>query len=273
MTIFRMRLLSSLALIILQACQKDNNEPPTNPAKNCGTLLRMISSLDKGNSTTYFRSFNYNGNARVENFVDSIMFLSDNGGYLGISSDIKRVDYDQDGRITQITERKGPSDSIFQLWFYNAENLIIKNIYISKLEKDTLTDTYSYDDQKRLVIDSFFDNKNKSQAKYTTFRYDTNDNVVEWISYTNGSVDLKAEATYDEHPNPFHFIMLYAIPYYYGDNSGLSRNNIVTVTYSNGTVTQYGYEYKYCSNGWPLSAVLTLEPGRTIVKNIEFDYY
>jgi hypothetical protein len=236
----------------------------------------MISSLDKGNYTTYFCSFNYDGNGRVENFVDSILHPDDNGGYIGVSSDIRRVDYDQDSRITQITERAGPSDSIYQLWFYNAENLIIKNIFISKLEKDTLTDIYSYDDQKRLVIDSFFENKNKSLVRYTTFRYDTNDNVVEWIRYTNASgtfqVDFKAEATYDDHPNPFHFIVLYSIPYF-GDNSGLSRNNIVNLTYSNGTVTQYQYEYKYCGNGWPQSAVVTLEPGQTIVRNIAYNYY
>ncbi len=212
---------------------------------------------------------------RVESFIDSILSPEDHGVYLGISSEIKRVNYDQGSRITQITERTGEPDSVYQLWFYNSENLIVKEIYISKLERDTLTDTYSYDDQKRLVIDSAFDNKKKTLVKYTTFEYDTNNNVIEWIQYSNATgtiqVDSKVEASYDDHPNPFHSVMLYAIPYY-SDNSGLSHNNIVNLTFSRGTVKQYHYEYKYCSNGWPQSAVVTLEPTQAIVSNIAFDY-
>src|SRR5262245_60036267 len=91
MTIVRRLPLCLPTLIILQACQKDHNEPPTNPPTNCGTRLRMISSLDKGKSTTYFRTFNYDAGERVETFIDSIQFPSDNGGYVGVSSDMKRV--------------------------------------------------------------------------------------------------------------------------------------------------------------------------------------
>jgi len=268
--------LSSLALIILQACKKDNNEPPTNPATNCGTRLRMISVLDKANSTTYFRFFNYDTRERVESFQDSIVSREDYGVYVGVASDIKRVNYDQADRMFQVTEREGDIDSIYELRFYNSENLVVKNIFISKLEKDTITNTYSYDAQKRLVIDSVFDNKSKSLVKYTTFRYDTSDNVVEWVHYTNASgtfqIDFKAEATYDDHPNPYHSLALYSIPYE-GDNTGLSHNNILTLAYSSGTVGKYQYEYKYCSNGWPQSGVVTLEPDHTIVSNIAFDYH
>ena len=265
------------SLIILQACKKNNNEPigPNELASNCGTRLRMISSLDKESNTTYFRSLNYVGE-RLETFVDSILFPGDNSTYVGVSSSIKRVEYDQGGRIIQITERDGPSDSVYQLWFYDAQNLIVKSIFISKLERDTLQHIYSYDIQKRLVIDSAFDNKKQNLVNYTTFRYDTNGNAVEWNHYTNESGtlanDLKAEITYDNHPNPFQGIGLYTVPYE-DDYSGLSRNNIIRLTLSNVTVTEYQYQYQYCDNGWPKSAVLTIAPNQKTVRNIAYQYY
>lgn len=260
------------SLILLQACHKPHEEPDISLPTSCGTRLRMISSLDKESYTSHFRTFSYDGSGRVETFIDSIRFRSDNGGYIGTSSYLERVEYDQGDRITQITEREGSIDSIFQLWFYNAENLVVKNIRISKLEKDTFIHTYNYDAQKRLVIDSVFDNKNKSLVNYTTFRYDTNDNAIEWDHYTNSSGtllnDFKTEATYDDHPNPFQFIGIYAVPYY-DNNSGLSRNNVVTLTASNGTTVQY--QYQYCSNGWPMSAVIRIiTAGQT--KEMDFGY-
>lgn len=270
MDTLRILILFFISLIILQSCQKNND----NPSINCGTRLRMVSKLEKERHTTYFNSFYYNTAGNLETFIDSMWFRTDNGFYTGVAWPINRVEYDLQGRISRIIEREPLAvDGIYQLWFYNAENLVVKNIIVSELDKDTFKHIYNYDSQKRLIIDSVFDNKKKSLINYTTFFYDANDNAVEWHHYTNASGtlqnDLKAQALYDDHPNPFRTIAIYTVPYW-NDNSGLSRNNLVKLTISNGTVTQN--QYKYCDNGLPKSVLNTTVSAQTVVRNIQYEY-
>ena len=138
--------------------------------------------------------------------------------------------------------------------------------------RDTIIHFYTYDDHKRVVIDSLYDSENKTLVSYTTFVYNASDNVREWNHYTTASGvlrnDLKAEAVYDDHPNPFYKIGSFVLK---GDINGLSRNNIVKVTASNGTIGQY--QYTYCENGLRRSALITTVSGQITTQNIEkYDY-
>ena len=206
----------------------------------------------------------------MANFVDSIWFRTDTKDYTGFAWPIRDIEYDQQGKIIGMTQRNLGFDNR-ELWYYNSENLVVKKVSLHFLLRDTVIHFYTYDGEKRLVIDSLYDSENKSLVSYTTFLYDARNNVIESNRYTNASGvlrnDLKVETVYDDHPNPFYTIGLFTIK---GDFSGLSRNNIVKVTTSNGTTVQY--EYRYCGNGLPKSAVITIVSGQITTQNIEYEY-
>jgi YD repeat-containing protein len=261
------------SLIILGSCQKQPDDANNDTNSSSGTRLRMISRLEKARYTTYFTSFYYDVGGRLDNVVDSIWFRTDTKSYSGIAWP-NHINYDQEGRIRQVIEREPLGDyGVYQLWFYNAENMVVKNMIVSELDKDTLTHTYSYDAQKRLVTDSVVDSKKKSEINYTIYRYDDKNNVVEWNHYSNssGSIqnDLRANVVFDDHPNPFQNISLYRIPYW-NDNSGLSKNNILKLTISNGVVQQYLFQYY--DNGLPKSAIATTVGAQPKIENLEYQY-
>lgn len=271
MQLLRVPLHLLAAFLLFEACNKPNDVVDTDSG---GSRLKSTTAVEKERAATRFRIFYHAANGRLERVVDSMAFRTDNNTLVTMDFPTT-IDYDAAGRVQQITSRQRlGNDAIYNLWQYDADGKPTVRIYISELERDTVTHYYSYDSGNRLIKDSLFNNKNKRLVEYTVYTYDARDNVVEWNRYSNAFgtlvTELKAVATYDQNPNPYRSVGSTVYTYWYF-NFGRSRNNPLTIVYSDGT--KETYQYQYYSNGLPRSAVKSVSAPRYATReNILYAY-
>jgi hypothetical protein len=255
--------------LILFSCKKDEviTDAP-------GTRLKEVITTQAIKDSTGITFLKYNSQIKLVTVIDSFRMQSDNlGHYIGLSFS-RPLEYDAQGKLAKVTYREGSGSDVYDLLYYNSDGVAIQRLNYSQLENDTLINYYTYDNKKRLISDSTYNNKKIGLVDFTTYSWDDKDNLVGWKRFTNASGTLQMmasmQATYDQNTNPYHALGMTLYPFRRKEQV-LSKNNIVQEKYSDGT--SVSYEYTYYSNGLPKGATIaTASLNGGVSRMVEFLY-
>jgi hypothetical protein len=255
--------------LILFSCKKDEviTDAP-------GTRLIEVITTRALKDSTGITFLKYDSQNKLVTVIDSFRMQSDNvDHYIGLSFS-RPLEYDAQGKLAKVTYREGSGSDVYDLLYYNSDAVAIQRLRYSQLENDTLIAYYTYDNKKRLISDSTYNNKNKGLVDFSTYSWDDKDNLVEWKRFTNASGTLQMiasmQASYDENTNPYHALGMTLYPFRRKEQV-LSKNNIVREIYSDGI--SVSYEYAYYSNGLPKGAtVATASLNGLVSRKVEFIY-
>lgn len=255
--------------LILFSCKKDEMiiDAP-------GTRLIEVITTRALKDSTGITFLKYDSQNKLVTVIDSFRMQSDNADhYIGLSFS-RPLEYDAQGNLAKVTYREGSGSDVYDLLYYNNDAVAIQRLLYSQLENDTLINYYTYDNEKRLISDSTYNNKKIGLVDFTTYSWDDHDNLVEWKRFTNASGTLQMiasmKASYDENTNPYHALGMTLYPFRRKEQV-LSKNNIVQEMYSDGT--SVSYEYTYYSNGLPKGATIaTTSLNGLVSRKVEFIY-
>ena len=268
---FRIILITTIFLFVLNACKKNETTSNENPQ----LLQRIIYS--EGDSI-FYTFLTYDENKRLISIADS-----DRNGHTANTS----IEYNLHNQIVKMKKlyRDDPGGIIKETTYsliYNTNNQVIKKLWLSDPNIPNKTvNTYSYDSKGRLIADTVYNHLSEDVYSYTALTYDGDDNNIQWQSFTNSPSGFQSPgvitASYNTNLVPYHNL---GLPTYFirGNNfyfnSGenfLSRNNYIQVKYYDGT--KIDYSYQYYSNGLPQKVVLIDSRGGPFsTDTIEFFY-
>jgi YD repeat-containing protein len=215
---------------VLFSCRKEDSP------NQQGSQLKMV-SVRSGDSI-FYRSFQYDGQNRV-----IAMFDSNNNGFKQNFS----INYDAQGKISKVTE----GENTWTFEFDDKGRIIKKTRFNANQQKSVVENTYAYDDNGRVAADSVYNYWTNEVYSFVSYSYDQSGNVAESLmkDKESGSLLVEMQSDYDNHPNPLFGITVAR----YFMNSGYEippgKNNLLKVTYDDGTIVNYTYEYY--SNGLP----------------------
>ena len=182
------------------------------------------------------------------------------------------------------------SDNSYKAKYYYENKLLTKKETIQG--NDNETEDYSYDNNKNLtvkrtnkwssykgkifnqyatVIDStVYNNNNKIiwngyKQRFTTYKYDDNNDVIERLQYANGKESIKEEYFYDNRLITKMVMTLY--------NSRLNGTEVMTTNYSyaNGKLKEYTQTTSY--NTSEKNCVYEYDESNRIIKITEYSKY
>jgi hypothetical protein len=212
------------------SCQKEESGSQ-------GTRLKMMCSKE-GDSVGYVY-FKYDGQGRLNALIDS-----NNNGYVSKAY----ITYDADGRLSKVTN----GGTAYTFEFDNKGLIAKKFVLYPGQQAASVEDVYSYDVNRRVVIDSLFSYWSGNLFETITYSYDQNNNIteIEVIDKAYGTLSRQCQYSYDNHPNPLNSIGVLS---YILDSSEeiqlLGRNNLLTTKDRYGNIINYTYEYN--RNGLP----------------------
>ena len=232
----RISFLAATILFTLVACNKNDL-----PIGNGDRLEKVITTWGDSVAYTFLKYDQYNrlihifdsnnhkkpnvtNTSIVYNTGDKILNYtrSDEKGYQWSSS----FRYNTDGHVTEQMEN-GPNGPI-------------------------LTNRYTYDTRGRLIADTSY-YRNNSIISYSTYKYDNNDNVVEWEHFLHNNLfnTLDRQWTvyfsYDTKLNSYRNLNR-AVYFMGGRPELLSKNNLLRMRYNTVTID---YKYEYYNTGLP----------------------
>jgi len=206
--------------------------------------------------------------------------------------------YDQQNRLTSIVDSENTNHSKhFTSFFYDAAGKLIKSIYTNDLNntvaqdsfwydkddivKRTYSDswgyhgnaTFSYDGQGRLTGDTSYSPSGNVYG-FTDYTYDQDDNIIRWQEYYDRLGTMESwgvvSASYNSSINPYYGL---GVPFYVMsyDNSILSKHLRKQVTYYDGTVQNFVYDY-YPNGVVKRIALISTQSGHTDSTTLEFFY-
>jgi hypothetical protein len=204
-------------LLFLIACRKENTLNG-NSQNSIPTLLKkvVVTNYD-GSIHTY--SYKYDNQNRF------ITFIGTGNQYSGKS--IITVEYGTQNHINKTTYYQTDSNNVITayhnscLFEYNNDNKIVKNTYLALSPTTTggNNHSYKYDSLGRLIADTTLPTVPNNPKRYTTFTYDTSNNVIKRREYYGNNVGTaysfmyEYTSTYDTNANPYKNIgpVLYVI--------------------------------------------------------------
>lgn len=230
MTTIRLSLILCFISYLIFSCNKEQSGSQ-------GTRLKMIRSQD-GDSIGYV-FFKYDGQGRLNTMIDS-----NNNGNISKTY----ITYDAEGKLSKVTS--GGATYTFE---YDNKGLITKRFVLYPGQQTaSLEDVYTYDVNRRVVIDSIFSYWSGNLFETVSYSYDQNNNIMELevIDKAYGTLSRQCKYSYDNHPNPLNSLSVLS---YILDSSEeiplLGRNNLLTLKDSYGNTLNYSYEYS--SNALP----------------------
>lgn len=267
MSASRIALFTILLLFLLHSCQKED-------LPNAGgELLQKIKY--NSNDSVLYTFFYYDDQNKLVAITDS-----NNNGHLWKT----HIEYNiQDKPVKfKVFYRSHPGGSFSEgvdSLVYNTQWQVMKELYTSSfIPTYKVINTYSYDAQGRLAVDTMHNYRSDEVNGYTNFIYDGSNNVVQWQQFIKEGGAMKSSgivvANYNTHKNPFHVLGLAVYFLRRPDispNMLLSRYNPLQIIYNSSYNQNYSYEYY--SNGLPKKTVVrTKDGGPFSVTDIEFFY-
>ena len=267
MSAFKFFFIISILGIGFFSCNKDN-VPSTDTSGE--RLKRMVNTSD----SMWYVSFQYDGQGRLIAIKDTNSQM-----HIGNTS----IQYDQQNRMIKMISMRyyqSMSNSTGQ-WIdsfaYDNSNRLIKKFGTSSTSPDfKIRNTYSYDAQGNLLVDTAYDYWSNTIRGYTKLTYDGSDNISQVERFEknqSGVVESKRidKALYSAQKNPYESAGTALYFFLYQQETLLSKNALQQLQYSNGD--RVNYTYDNLPNGLP-NKVVAKYTGRnyTFSRLIEFFY-
>lgn len=141
--------------------------------------------------------------------TDKITYMYDSKGnlnleniYLGTEIVQFKTLYTHDKKNRILSESRYDKNSkiIYQTRYtYDGNNLVKKETINEKSEPEYV-EKFTYDKKGNILTQDIFEKYDNSNTT-NTFKYDTNDNKIEWSVIKNGTPVVRAVFTYDKHKN------------------------------------------------------------------------
>jgi len=232
--LFLLALLFSLLLI---GCQKEITQDTSAP--------KLSSVLMKSDDSSARVNLNYDNQNRLTGYS----FMIGQRIYK-----ISNLLYDNQGRLISYSDTTSDGSRATYSFSYDQNGRIVQKLatYYSNYSGSALPfkKTYAYDVQGRLIADTVFSFWSNEIGEYKSYKYDQNDNIIEKTVFNNLTGSLRPEytvkMTYDSKVNPFHSIGMiwhYLTSDFFVDAFNVSKNNVVTEDYQNGSIVSYTYQY------------------------------
>lgn len=196
----------------------------------------------KEGDSLFYRSFQYDNQNRIIAISDS-----NNNGY-------KRnftINYDAQGEISKVVG----GENTYTFEFDNNGRIIKKTRTRAGQQTSIVENAYSYDINDRVIADSVYNYWTGDVYSIVSYSYDQNANVTESkiTDRSSGALLVQQLCVYDNRPNPLNgkTVMTYLL--YSGYEIPPGKNNLLKVTYHDGTIVNYTYEYN--SNGLPKKCI------------------
>ena len=254
MLLIRICLICTIVFFV-NSCTKSDSRPIT-------SLRLQKIALSRGDSLGFIL-FKY----AQDNKLIKIIVSDDNYGITGITTTLA---YDSAGRVSTFTYSNADAPYLGSdtLAYYN-NGAIVKKTGISRIGGSHV---YSYDSKQRLISDSAL--SGNSAKGYATFRYDANDNLIEWNCYSYFPWDNiwarfgNTFFSYDNRKSPFGDLsqILYIIR---GDFEWLGKNNVTQTKYFAHTWPTV-FTYEYTADGLPKKVSGT--QNNEVVSTLEYYY-
>ena len=235
--------------VLLYSCSKEDL-----PQASGERLHRIVSS--DGDSTAYL-NFNYDSEDKLTIIEDSnsqthlgrtFLFYNEN------KQMVKRVSMRYYGSLNNLLSQWTDS------FVYDNKNRIIKTVLISTQNNTPsfrTINTFSYDEQGRLLADTAHNYWNNDIAALTRFTYDGSGDVVqsENIFYMSGAVQGStiAKISYSATDNPYKVLGMAAYLFLHDKDMILSKHLPLQVSFQDNSTSSYSYEYY--SSGLPKKVI------------------
>lgn len=234
MITFRLSLITGICSIILFSCKKVDYQAPNNK--------RLYEVRHHWYDSISYTMLNYNQHGKLV----EIKGTSNNQP---LDTSILTISYDSENKMTGYTYTHNRSSWYASFKFlYDDAGRIIRKLYPNNL----VSNSYSYDNRGRLVSDSGYSASENLFFPRGIFKYDNNNNVIEWQfsyydSYLRRSYSQPVQqASHNNRINPYANLGLTLYFITYEDVDGLSKNNTVEVRDDR---TSRKYEFEYYQNG------------------------
>src|SRR5688572_3179239 len=235
MSITRFAFTIAILYSLFSACKK--SDLPTTDGQ------RLQRSITKEGDSILYSFFNYDDHDRLTAMTDS-----NNNGYVWKTF----IDYNNQGNLVKfkVLSSSYPGEPVNEVLYsllYNNNNQVVeKQITTFSVGPDKKINTYSYDAQGRLIVDTTYSYWNDEIFSYMAFIYDGNNNIIQWEEYSRWSGTMESEgittASYNSVNNPY--TSLGPGVYFIGGGSSLlSKHNRVQTNYYDGTTETYTYDY------------------------------
>jgi hypothetical protein len=192
------------------------------------------------------------------------------------------IQYDQQNRMIKMIHMRyyQSINNLTGQWIdsfgYDNSNRIIKKFFTSSTIPETkLRNTYSYNAQGNLLVDTAYDHWSNSIWGYTKLTYDGDDNIIQVERFEknpSGVLESKSisKALYGTQKNPYESVGTALYFYLYEQETLLSKNALQQLQYSNGDKVDYTYDI--LPNGLPRK-VVTKYTGRNNTFSSVIDFF
>jgi hypothetical protein len=267
MSAFKFFFIVSLLTIGFFSCTKDN--VPSNDTSG-EQLKRMVSTSD----SMWYVSFQYDGQGRL-------IAIKDTNSQMHIGNTF--IQYDQQDRMTKMVfiryyqSMNNSTGQWIDSFAYDNSNRLIKKFAISPmLSAPKIRNTYSYDGQGNLVVDTAHDYWSDKILGYTRLSYDGSRNIIQverFENNLNGVFESKRieKALYGAQKNPYESAGTALYFFLYEQETLLSKYAVQQLQYSNGEKVDFSYDN--LPNGLPGKVVARYtDRNYTYNRTIEFFY-
>lgn len=245
----RLLLTPFAVIVLLYSCSKEHL-----PQASGERLYRIVNS--DGDSTLYL-NFNYDAEGKLTLIEDSNSQTHLGRIFLYYNEDnkmVKRVWMRYYGSLNNLLGQGIDS------FIYDNNDRITKTILISTPNNTPTYKTinsFSYDEQGRLIADTTHSYWNNDITALTKFTYDAGGDVVqsENVSYTSGAVQNSTitKFTYNTTENPYKDLGMAAYLFLYDKEMMLSKHVPLQASFQDNSTNSYSYEYY--SNGLPKKVI------------------
>ena len=220
------------------SCEKDD-VASTYPSGE--RLKRMVRASD----SMWYVSFQYDGQGRL-------VAIKDTNSQMHIGN--RSILYDQQNRMIKMVSMRyyqsmsNPTARWTDSFAYDNSNRLIKKfVSSSTIPEPKIRNTYSYDAQGNLLVDTAYDYWSNTIWGYTKFTYDGSGNIsqIERFEKNQNSV-LESKridkAVYGAQMNPYKSAGIALYFFLYQQETVLSKNAIQQLQYLNGDKVDYTYD-------------------------------
>lgn len=249
------------------SCKKENASSSDTSSER---LKRMVSHSD----SMWYVSFQYDGQGKL-------IAIKDTNSQMHIGN--TTIQYDGQNRMIKMVWMRyyqsvnNPTGQKVDSFGYDNNNRIIKRFHFSSsIPGPKLINTYTYDGQGRLLVDTAYDYWSNTVWEYARFTYDGSGNIIQSERFEknqNGVFESKGldKISYGTQRNPYESISLPLYFYLYRGETSLSKNAVKQYEYSNGDKVTYNYDN--LPNGLPSQVVSNYTEGNyTYIHTTEFFY-
>jgi len=243
--------------LLVAACTKDD---PVSAGES-----RLTMTIGRWHDSAAYAYFYYDQQKRLTSLVDS-----ENTNY---SKRFASFVYDVTGKLVKSIYTNDVNNTVAQDSFWYDDDRIIRKTY-SDSWNNSGNITFSYDGQGRLTGDTSYYNRTGNLYGFTDYTYDGDDNMVSWQEHHDELGVMKSwgitSASYNNSINPYYDlgVPLFVIT---RDNSVLSKHLRKQVTYYDGTIQNFVYEYYPGGNVKKLT-LISAQYGYTDSTTLEFFY-